>query len=66
MTPLTDGAKTAIDAASVGTVAATLAGWLPAVAALLTIVWTGIRIYETRTVQGWLGRKPATRRDDKA
>lgn len=42
------------DAASVGTVIATLAGWLPALAALVTIVWTGIRIFETKTVQGWI------------
>jgi hypothetical protein len=30
---------------------------LPAVAALFTIVWTAIRIWETETVQGWLGKK---------
>jgi hypothetical protein len=34
-----------------GTAVATVAGWLPAVAAIFTIVWTGIRIYESRTVQ---------------
>jgi CHASE2 domain-containing sensor protein len=45
------------DVLSIATVIATLAQWLPAVAALLTIVWTGIRIYETRTVQKLLGRK---------
>jgi hypothetical protein len=28
--------------------------WLPAAAALWTIVWTSIRIYETKTVQDWL------------
>jgi len=39
------------DAASFVTVIGTLAGILPAVAALFTIVWTGIRIYETETVQ---------------
>jgi peptidoglycan biosynthesis protein MviN/MurJ (putative lipid II flippase) len=39
------------DALSVGTVVATIAGWLPAVAALVTIIWTGIRIFETQTVQ---------------
>jgi len=39
------------DALSIGTVAATLMEWLPAVAAILTIVWTLIRIYETDTVQ---------------
>ena len=42
------------DGLSVVTVVGTLAGILPAVAALFTIVWTGIRIYETVTVQKWL------------
>ena len=39
------------DAISIGTVLGTIAGWLPAIAALVTIVWTGIRIWETATVQ---------------
>ena len=45
------------DAVSIVTVVGTLAQVLPAVAALLTIVWTSLRIYETDTVQGWLGKK---------
>ena len=49
--------KSVGDALSIGTVIATIAGWLPAVAALITILWTGIRIYETKTVQQWLGRR---------
>lgn len=44
-------AKTVFDAMSIGTVIATIAGWLPAMAAALSIVWTVIRIYETKTVQ---------------
>jgi hypothetical protein len=47
----TEHMKTAVDIASVSTVLGTLAGWLPAVAALFSIVWTAIRIYETKTVQ---------------
>jgi len=43
--------KSAVDAASAAVVVGTLAGWLPSVAAVLTIAWTGIRIWETRTVQ---------------
>jgi len=39
------------DVLSVGTVVATLAAWLPPVAALFTIIWTLIRILETETVQ---------------
>lgn len=50
--------KPAGDIISIGVVFATLVSWLPSMAALLTIVWTVIRIYETQTVQGWLGRKP--------
>lgn len=44
------------DALSVTTVVATIAGLLPAIAALLTIVWTAIRIYETKTVQCFFKR----------
>ena len=44
------------DVVSVGTVIATLAAWLPPLAALFTIVWTAIRIYETQTVQRFLNR----------
>jgi hypothetical protein len=48
--------KHLIDGVSVVTVMGTLMSWLPAVAALFTIIWTAIRIYETKTVQGWLKR----------
>ena len=49
-------AKSAGDAVSLVTVVGTLAEVLPAIAALLTIVWTLFRIYETDTVRGWLGK----------
>ena len=52
-----DNLKQCIDVASVAIVVATIAEWLPAVAALLTIVWTAIRIWETRTVQRLVGRE---------
>jgi len=52
----TEGVKHVADGLSVVTVIGTLAEILPAVAALFTIVWTGFRIYETSTVQGWLGK----------
>lgn len=42
------------DAVSFSVVLGTLAAWLPAIAALFSIVWTGVRIYETNTVQRWL------------
>ena len=50
-------AKTAGDALSIVTVVGTLAEVLPAIAALLTIIWTGFRIYELDTVQKLLGKK---------
>ena len=51
-----EASKHIIDFASVLTVLGTLADMLPAIAAIFTIVWTAIRIYETKTVQGWLGK----------
>lgn len=50
-------AKAVTDAASVLTVVGTLMEILPAVAAVFTIIWTGIRIYETETIQRLLGKK---------
>lgn len=47
----TEQLKTVGDAVSLGTVLGALTGWLPAVAALFTIVWTFIRIIETDTVK---------------
>jgi hypothetical protein len=52
-----DSLKYALDALSVATVVGALVDTLPAIAALFTIVWTGIRIWETDTVQRWLKRK---------
>jgi hypothetical protein len=51
-----ENAKVIGDAMSVAAVVGTLAGWLPAIAAALSIIWTAIRIYETKTVQRWLGK----------
>lgn len=44
--------KHAVDAVSVVTVLGTLAEVLPSIAALFTIVWTALRIWEMDTVQG--------------
>lgn len=49
--------KHVIDMASIGTVISTLAGWLPSMAAMASLIWTVIRIYETDTVQRWMGKK---------
>ena len=49
-----ESTKQAVDIASTVTVVGTVMNWLPAVAALWTIIWTTIRIYETKTVQDLL------------
>ena len=46
------------DVISLSIVVGTLVQYLPAVAAVVSIVWGCIRIYETKTVQNLLGRKP--------
>jgi len=43
--------KQILDTFSVATMVGTIAGLLPAIAAILTILWTAIRIWETDTVQ---------------
>lgn len=53
---LIDAGKHALDGASVLAVLGTLAKLLPPVAALLTIIWTGIRIYESDTYKKLFGK----------
>lgn len=52
-----EGLKHLLDALSVGTMLGTLFQMLPNIAALITIVWTLIRIFETKTVRGWLNKE---------
>ena len=56
MTQFTEDAKHLIDVLSIATVIGTLVEMLPSVAAIFTIVWTAIRIWETETVKRWTGR----------
>ena len=56
---LNESTKHVIDGLSLVTVLGALVELLPAVAALFTIIWTGIRIYETATVQRLLGKQNA-------
>lgn len=53
---LSEGIKHTMDTISIVTVVGTLMNLLPSVAAIFTIVWTGIRIYETETIQGLFKR----------
>lgn len=56
--------KHVVDALSVATVVGTLVEFLPSIAALFTIVWTAIRIWETDTVRGLTGRASAPSESD--
>ncbi|BBF70178.1 hypothetical protein [Sphingomonas bisphenolicum] len=49
--------KYVIDGLSLGVVVGTLANALPSIAAVMTIIWTSIRIWETDTLKRWTGRK---------
>ena len=50
-------AKAAIDVVAVTTTVSTLMGWIPAVAAAFSIIWTVIRIFETKTIQNLIHKK---------
>ena len=54
---LPEGMKHALDALSLTALLGSLISVLPAVASILTILWTAIRIYETETVQRYVKRK---------
>ena len=43
--------KTIVDVLAIGGTVGTVAGILPPLAALITIIWTCLRIWETATVQ---------------
>lgn len=45
--------KHVIDALSIGVTVGAITNLLPSIAAALTIVWTAIRIWETRTVRSF-------------
>ena len=55
--------KQVIDGVSIVTMLGTLGSILPPIAALFTIVWTSIRIWETDTVQKLASKKQ--KRDSK-
>jgi len=49
--------KEVVDIAAASTGIAALAAWLPPTASLFTIVWLGIRIFESETVQNLIKGK---------
>jgi hypothetical protein len=56
--------KHVIDVVSVVTVVGTIVDMLPSIAALFTIIWTAIRIWETDTVQNFLRRRKAAAKSE--
>ena len=49
--------KEVLDVAAASTAVLSMAAWLPPTASILTILWLGIRIYESDTVQSIIGRR---------
>ena len=49
--------KQVVDVAAASTGILAVTAWLPPVASLFTIIWLGLRIYESDTVQGLLRKK---------
>ena len=49
--------KQAVDVFAASTGVMSLAAWLPPLASIFTIIWLGIRIYESDTVQKILHKK---------
>ncbi len=48
---MTNEAKQAVDLVAASAGVMSLAAWLPPLASLFTIIWLGIRIWESDTVQ---------------
>ena len=51
------------DVAAVGTVVATIIGWLPSVATLVSIAYLALQIWEGKTIQEWMKRRRKNRVD---
>jgi hypothetical protein len=54
---MTEETKQAVDVFAASTGVMSLAAWLPPLASLFTIIWLGIRIFESKTVQDVIKRK---------
>ena len=53
--------KEVVDIAAASTGVLTMISWLPPTAFLFTIVWLGIRIYESETVQKLVNKRQIKR-----
>jgi len=54
---MTPQEKDILDAVAASTGVLSLVAWLPPVASLFTIIWLGIRIWETETVKALTNRR---------
>lgn len=54
---LDEQSKDTLDVLAASTGVLSLAAWLPPIASIFTIIWLGIRIYESKTVQEIVNRK---------
>lgn len=54
---LDEQSKDTLDVLAASTGIMSLAAWLPPVASIFTIIWLGIRIYESETVQEIVNKK---------
>ena len=54
---MTSQEKDILDAAAASTGVLSLVAWLPPVASLFTIIWLGIRIWETETIKALTNRR---------
>lgn len=54
---MTQEGKQVLDLAAASTGVLSLAAWLPPIASLFTIVWLGLRIYESPTIQKLIHKK---------
>lgn len=63
---MTGPEKDVMDVAAASTGILSLAAWLPPTASLFTIIWLGIRIYETKTFQSAITKVRAIRDERRA
>lgn len=52
-----ESVKETVDVVAASTGILSLVAWLPPIASLFTIIWLGIRIYESDTVKGFLNKE---------
>lgn len=63
-----EGIKTVMDGTTITILLGVWAGVVSSLASFLTLIWMAIRIYETKTVQRWVGKKeddePCDKKDE--